>query len=130
MAYLIDTDVVIDHLDDDSAAVGLLSNLTAVGIAISIVTYMEAYEGILHSPDLAIAQAKFDDFLDGVPVIPFSEPVARRCARLRETLRQQGKRIRPRALDLITAATALEYDLTLVTRNKADYADIPGLTLH
>ncbi len=33
-------------------------------------------------------------------------------------------------LDSITAATAFEYDLTLVTRNTADYDDIPGLRLH
>jgi hypothetical protein len=31
-----------------------------------------------------------------------------------------------RALDLIIAATALENDLTLVTYNRADFADIPG----
>jgi predicted nucleic acid-binding protein len=27
------------------------------------------------------------------------------------------------------AATALEHNLTLVTRNRVDYQDIPGLTL-
>jgi predicted nucleic acid-binding protein len=42
---------------------------------------------------------------------------ARRCARLRETLRKQGKRVKPRALDFIIAATALEHGLTLVLRN-------------
>lgn len=38
--------------------------------------------------------------------------------------------VRPRALDLVTAATALFYDLTLVTRNQRDYADIPRLRLY
>jgi predicted nucleic acid-binding protein len=28
------------------------------------------------------------------------------------------------------AATAIEHDLVLVTRNRADYADIPGLVIH
>jgi len=56
--------------------------------------------------------------------------VARRCARLRLDLKNRGKRVRSRALDLITAATALEHGLTLVTRNTVDYHDIPGLTLH
>jgi predicted nucleic acid-binding protein len=32
--------------------------------------------------------------------------------------------------DLIIAATALEYGLTVVTRNVHDYRDIPGLSLH
>jgi predicted nucleic acid-binding protein len=32
-------------------------------------------------------------------------------------------------LDLIIAATALEYDLTLVTENTGDFTDIPDLLL-
>jgi predicted nucleic acid-binding protein len=54
---------------------------------------------------------------------------ARRCAELREGLGRQGKRVRSRALDLVTAAIALELGYTLVTRNRADYADIPDLLL-
>jgi predicted nucleic acid-binding protein len=107
MDFLVDSDIVIDHLNDDQATVGLLSRLTITGVSISIVTYMEVYEGIIRSPDPVAAQAKVDDFLDGIPVVPFAEDVARRCARMREDLRQQGRRVRPRALDLITAATAL-----------------------
>jgi len=42
-------------------------------------------------------------------------------------LRRQGKRVNNRALDLLIAATAIEHDLTLVTRNLQDYGDIPGL---
>jgi predicted nucleic acid-binding protein len=38
--------------------------------------------------------------------------------------------VRSRALDLITAAIALERGYTLVTRNSRDYADIDGLSLH
>jgi predicted nucleic acid-binding protein len=64
-----------------------------------------------------------------VPVIPFSLAAARRCAELREDLARDGKRVRSRALDLITAAIALEYGYTLVTRNRKDYEDIPNLSL-
>ena len=49
---------------------------------------------------------------------------------VREDLRRSGRRVRHRLLDLINAATAIEYDLTLVTRNTVDYADIPGIRLH
>ena len=42
MPYLIDTDWVIDHLDDHPEARALLERLAPDGIAISIVTYMEA----------------------------------------------------------------------------------------
>jgi predicted nucleic acid-binding protein len=130
MAYLIDSDVVIDHLADDPAAQRLLDRLTPDGLTISMITYLEVYQGTLVSPDPEQAQAKLDAFLAAVPVTPFSAEVARRCARLRAELQQQGKRVRSRALDLLTAATALEHELTLVTRNLSDYADIPSLALY
>ncbi|HEY7035021.1 MAG TPA: type II toxin-antitoxin system VapC family toxin [Thermomicrobiales bacterium] len=129
MDYLIDTDITIEHLNNDPDALHLLSQLSSAGIAISIVTYMEAYQGVVRSPNPLAAQRMFVAFVSGVPVIPFSLHIARRCSRVREDLRQRGRRVRPRALDLITAATALEHNLTLVTRNKADFSDIAGLTL-
>ena len=91
---------------------------------------METYQGLLRSPNPEEAQSKLRAFVDAVPVLPLSATVAQRCAHVRETLRKQGKRVNARALDLIIAATALEYDLTLVTRNTADYADIPDLKLY
>jgi predicted nucleic acid-binding protein len=54
--------------------------------------------------------------------------VARRCAALREELGRQGKRVRARAFDPVLAATALEHRLRLVTRNLADFADLPALS--
>jgi predicted nucleic acid-binding protein len=130
MPYLIDSDVLINHRDEDPGALTLLERLAPEGIAISVVTYMEVYQGILRSPDADRAQSNFAAFLAGVPVVPFSVVSARRCAVLREGLSRRGKRVRSRALDLITAAIALEHGYTLVTRNRNDYEDIPGLSLH
>jgi tRNA(fMet)-specific endonuclease VapC len=65
-----------------------------------------------------------------VLIFPFSFAVAERCARLRETLKGQNKRVNSRALDLIIAATALEYGLTLITKNTEDFKDIPDLSLY
>ncbi|MCL5266132.1 MAG: type II toxin-antitoxin system VapC family toxin [Chloroflexi bacterium] len=130
MPYLIDSDWVIDHLADLDEATQLLSSLAEEGIAISVITYMEAFQGVERSSNPQEAQAKLDAFLEGVPVVPFSLAVARRCAVLRETLRTRGRRVNSRALDLLNAATALEYDLTLVTRNIEDYRDIPDLKIY
>ncbi len=129
MPYLVDSNMVIDHLANIPTASALLNSLVAEEIAISIVTYMEAFQGILRSPDPAAAHEKFHAFLAGVLILPFSFAVAQRCARLRKTLKSQNKRVNSRALDLIIAATALEYDLTLVTANSKDFADIPDLLL-
>ncbi|MDQ3702971.1 MAG: type II toxin-antitoxin system VapC family toxin [Chloroflexota bacterium] len=130
MAYLIDSDWLIDHLDDDPAAVALLTQLAPQRIAISIISYLEVFQGTLKTPAPAVAQAKLETFLRKVPVFPLSPDVARRCAHVRETLRRQGKQVHRRSLDLIIAATALEHDLTLVTRNKNDFADVVGLQLY
>ena len=129
MPYLVDSTVVIDHLLDVPTASALLEQLALEGIAISIITYMEAFQGVEQSPDLTKARQKFHALLAGVLILPFSFAVAERCARLRKTLKSQNKRVNSRALDLIIAATALEYDLTLVTKNTDDFKDIPDLSI-
>jgi len=91
---------------------------------------METYQGVLRSPQPDLANKQFTAFVNSLPVLPFSLSTARRCAQLRETLQKAGRRVKHRALDLMTAAIALENDLTLVTRNVADYNDIPDLKLY
>ena len=130
MPYLIDTDLVIDHLANITEANQLLDKLAPEGIAMSIITYMEAYQGVIRSVNAKEARAKFQIFRRSVPVLPFSLTVAKRCAALREQLKQEQKRVKSRALDLLNAAIALEHDLMLVTRNVEDYKDIPGLELY
>lgn len=100
MPYLIDSDWVIDHLEETPEAIALLERLVEEGIAISIITYMEVLQGVERSPNADEARAKLQDFLTAVPILPLSRPVAQRCAKLRETLRAQGKRVHSRALDL------------------------------
>lgn len=130
MPYLVDSDWLIDHLAAVPEARRLLEGLAEEGIAVSAITYMEAYQGVLRSPDPARAEERWAAFASGIPVLAFSTAEARRCAELRELLRRTGRRVRARALDLLIAATALEHDLTLVTRNRDDYRDIPGLALY
>jgi len=130
MPYLIDSDILIDHFANLKEATRLLEHLAIEGIAISIITYMETFQGVLRSPHPESTQTIFQEFFQTVPILPFSLTTAERCARLRETLKKEGKRVKARALDLITAATALEYDFTLVTRNREDYKDIPHLKLY
>jgi tRNA(fMet)-specific endonuclease VapC len=129
MPYLVDSNIVVDHLLDVPTASALLEQLALEGVAISIVTYMEAFQGVEQSSDPEIAREKFKTFLAGVLILPFSFAVAEQCARLRKTLKSQNKRVNSRALDLIIAATAVEYDLTLVTNNTGDFKDIPDLSL-
>jgi tRNA(fMet)-specific endonuclease VapC len=129
MPYLVDSNVVIDHLGEVPEVSQFLDRFAQGGIVISIVTYMEAFQGLIQSEHPEEASEKFSAFIDTVLILPFSFAVAERCARLRETLRSQNKRVKSRALDLIIAATALEYNLSLVTKNTDDFKDIPDLPL-
>jgi tRNA(fMet)-specific endonuclease VapC len=129
VAYLLDSNLVIPYLADDPATVRLVEHLVPEGNTISVITYMEVYQGTLRGPDAVRSQDHLEHVLAVVPILPISPAVARRCARLREELRARNRRVRDRALDLMIAATALAHELQLVTRNMADYADIPGLTL-
>ena len=130
MPFLVDSDWLISYLAGEPEAVSLLSGLTGEGAAISILTYMESFQGVLRSPDPEGAEIQLAALLEEFPILPFSQPVARRCAGLREHLSSHGRRIHQRAIDLMIASTALHYDLVLVTRNSRDFRDIPGLLLH
>ena len=122
--YLIDTDVIIYHLNGIVAAESLLQRLAHEGLSISAVTYMEAVDGLARGTEPLVARQRFD-----ISVVPFDRREAHRCADLRTALRARGKRVRPRSLDIMIAATAIEHDLTLVTNNPGDYDDIPELSL-
>jgi tRNA(fMet)-specific endonuclease VapC len=130
VAYLLDSDWLIDRLADRPQAVQLVRQLAPAGIAVSVISYMEAYQGIDRDPDPVAAEARLQRFVEPVRLLPIIPAIARRCALLRRTLRGQGRRVNSRALDLLIAATAIEHNLTLVTRNTDDYHDVPGLTLH
>jgi tRNA(fMet)-specific endonuclease VapC len=129
MPHLIDSDHVIRYLERYPLVVELVDALAPSGIWTSIITYMEVYHGVQRESTSQSVRDGFDAFVLVAPVLPFSIAVAERCAIIRESLQHRGRRTRSRYLDLITAATAIEYDLTLVTNNKADYRDIPGLKL-
>ena len=127
MRYLVDSDVVIDFLADDQQTRNLLHSLSADGITVSIISYIDTYQGMIERAMQEEQRRQFDAFFASVPMLPVSQDVARRCAHLRSTLKQQGKSIRRRAFDLVIAATALEHGLVLVTHNTDDYKDIPEL---
>jgi len=71
MLYFLDSDIVNDHLAENRAATALLEQLAPEGIAVSIITYMETYQGVLRGPQPESARSKFHTFLTTVAVLPF-----------------------------------------------------------
>ena len=130
MSYLVDTDRVVDYLLQRPDTVALLDDLQRHRLAISTITYLEVVEGIGGNRDPRRARQTFRAFLHGVRVLVVSRQVAERAATIRLEMRRQKQQINERSLDIIVAATAIEHNLTLVTRNTHDFADIPDLRLY
>jgi predicted nucleic acid-binding protein len=124
--YLLDTDVVIDVLAGERRIEGLLVNLASSGVSMSSITLMEVTHGIMLRGTDWTAD-RFEQLQQQVLVIPFASREALECAAIRASLQRAGKRVRPRALDLMIAATALLHGLILLTWNTNDYQDVPGL---
>lgn len=86
------------------------------GLATSAICYAEVAIGTNWSNEEAANLV--NDFFKVIPVLPFDEMAARRYADLP---------FRRHRLDQLIAAHALSLNLTLVTANLLDFADVPGL---
>ncbi len=128
MKYLVDSDYVADYLGAQPHAITLLSSLVEEGLAISLITFGEIYEGIYYGRDAKKTEAVFRLFLRSAPLLPLKPPIMRQFARIRGELRRTGKIIGD--FDILIAATALHHRLTLVTRNLRDYTRIPNLDIY
>ena len=128
MRYLVDSDWLIDAFIGMPAAVTLLAQLRSEGLAVSIISYGELFEGALSAPDPAAELVRFRRFLDRLTLVPLDDSIMEIFARARSDLRRYGNLIPD--LDLLIAASALRHDLTLLTRNVRHFGRIPGLRLY
>lgn len=121
--YLIDT-VVISELRKqrrDADLVAWFERQRTSDLFVSVVTIGEIERGIERqrrgNPDFAAALATWLDrvlTLYAERILPFDLRAARRWGQLSATLGNESA-------DLLIAATALEYGLTVVTRNVSDF---------
>jgi tRNA(fMet)-specific endonuclease VapC len=128
MKYLLDSDLVADWLNGQPEAIQLFSSIQQDGLAMSLISYGEIYEGIYFGRDPQAAEAGLRNLLRFVDVLPLSRAILKRFAQIRGQLRQQGRLIAD--MDLLIAATAVHHGLTLVTRNLRHFQRIPNLQLH
>jgi tRNA(fMet)-specific endonuclease VapC len=127
LAYLIDTDWVIEHLHGRRLVSQRLRQLEREGLAVSVITLAELWEGVYYSRDAARGQAGLERFLSGIVVLGLGEAVCKRFGRLRGGLRERGNLIGD--LDLLIAASAIEHRLTLLTNNRRHFEKIEGLNI-
>lgn len=127
MRYLIDTDWVIHHLNGRADIIQRLQALQAAGLGLSVIVLAELYEGVYYSRDPEQSEQKLNDFLESVTLVGMDEATAKIFGRERGRLRAAGMMIGD--MDLLIAATALQYDLTLLTNNRSHFDRIEGLRI-
>lgn len=128
MRYLVDADWLIDAAIGRPVAVWTLDHLSPDGLAVSIIAVAEIYEGAFGTADPVATLASFREFLGSFAILPLTDSVVEHFARMRAALRQHGTLIPD--MDLLIAATALDADLTLVTRNARHFERITELKLY
>jgi predicted nucleic acid-binding protein len=125
--FLLDTCVVSEPMRarPSNKVIGWLDARGIDNLFISVVTIAELEQGMAHLGD-GVRARKVEAWLTGsiVPqfesrVLDVDMRVARRWGRLVGASKRAGKPVA--AVDAIIAATAVEHELTLVTRNVADF---------
>ncbi len=128
-SYLLDTDWIVDILNGQEKALHTVLELASAGLAISIITYGELYEGAAFARDPEPALSGLRNFLKGKAILPLTQPIMERFAQIRGSL-PRPVRQQIGDLDILIAATCLERNLTLLTRNLKDFQHISDLKLY
>jgi predicted nucleic acid-binding protein len=120
---IVDTDILIDVSRGVPEALSSLSHLGQQhALAISVVTQMELLVGCRDTAELR-ALAKF---LQRFTILPVTEPVSDMAVNLLMQYRlSHGLLI----ADALIAATAIQRQLALISKNQRDYRFIPELNL-
>lgn len=127
VSYLVDTDWVISHFNKITEITQKLKELRPDGIALSVASLAELYEGVCYSKDPDKAETVLKTFLRDFPVLGIDEEICRIFGKERGRLRKQGKIVSD--FDLLIASTCLHYNLTLLTNNRRHYEVVEGLNI-
>ncbi len=117
MTYLLDSDMLIYFFNQVEPGYPLVSELLTrkERIVISVLTIMEASAGWNADEARELLPILYTLF----PIEPLTNAIAERAGRLRYDYTQLGRK--PKPIDTLIAATALEYQYCLITNNRDDY---------
>ena len=123
--FLLDTNSCIDFtLGRSDALRERIRRSYRIGLAISTVTLGELRVGPKHPGADPEDERRLDLFISTLTVHSFDERAAEEYGRVARSIGVKRK-----SFDRLIAAHARALDLTLVTRNEADFAGVPGLRI-
>ena len=119
--YLMDTNVLIDYtaLRLPQSSSDFVQNLFDNDFLMSVIAKIE----LLGYNDLPHTMTALEEFVDTATILPLDKSVVQRTIELRRLYKKL------KLGDAIIAATALIYNLTLLSRNISDFKNINGLSV-
>ena len=119
-----DTDFLIAVLRGDQSAIPVIEELDREKIRFTtVINAFELYAGAYYTGKKAVEEAK--NLLSKFHIINFDDTCAEKAGEIFATLKKKGMSLDVR--DVMIAAVASTYDLTLITRNVKHFNRIEGL---
>jgi tRNA(fMet)-specific endonuclease VapC len=128
MRYLLDADWIIQVLAGRKEAILAHKRINPEEIAVSYITMGEIYDVAFSYANPQAHLHTFRRFLTPFPLLDLNEPIMERFAEIRAYLRRRGELISD--FDILIGATAVFYDLTVLTCNMRHFNRIPDLKLY
>jgi tRNA(fMet)-specific endonuclease VapC len=125
MKHLLDTTWIVEYLRGNAEVISRVQELQEEGLAVSIISVAELYEGVFRSNNPAANEQALKDLLSATTVLDITQEICRVYGEEKSKLIQKGTVIG--ALDLLIVATALHHDLNLFTADH-DFERIEGLS--
>lgn len=135
MSYLVDTNAISEFRkkQPNQKVLDWFAAQAEESLFLSVITIGEIEKGIAKITDPS-GKAKYEIYLETLVlrfdrrILPISLKIGRRWGKLFGTLQKTG-RVLPN-WDSLLAATALEHDLTIITRNTTDFTDTGARVLN
>ena len=127
MKYMLDTNICIYAIKNDSQVLAKLSQHINEGLYISAVVKAEIEYGIHKSANYEKNRMAFERFLKNISVLPFDESAAKEYGEIRAQLEQLGKPIGGN--DLFIAAHCRTLNYVLVSHNLKEFSRVKNLKI-
>jgi tRNA(fMet)-specific endonuclease VapC len=124
MSFLLDTDICSAHLKHGGKISSRFLQYTG-RLHISTITLGELHAWAMRAAAPPKRLQGLREMLDDVEVLEVTAEVAEKYGEMQAALLDAG--VPAPGMDLMIAATAIVHDLTLVTHNTRDFADLPAL---
>lgn len=125
--YTLDTNTISYYFRGDPHVVPRLHDLAPAKVTVPAIVVYELRYGLLRMGAQASASrlTALNTLLKSMQVLAFDQQCAESAAVIRVELEKRGEPIGPH--DLLIAATALRYGVTLITRNVREFSRINAL---